>query len=89
MGSSLRNYSVVRYQFAKHKKTAVTTRPRRLFANPPTIGGKNGAAARLTRIERASAHALTDPGQRQKLVPLPNELAGVSGAGIQPNTFVS
>lgn len=36
-------------------------------------GGKNGAAARLAKIERATAHATVDLGQRQKLVPLPNE----------------
>lgn len=41
------------------------------ISNPPTSAAKNGAAARMTKIERASAHATTDLGQREKLVPLP------------------
>lgn len=34
-------------------------------------GGKSGAAARLTKIERATAQATIDFGQREILVPLP------------------
>ncbi len=45
--------------------------PRRPHTIPRPVAAKSGAAARLAKIERATALALFDLGQRDLLVPLP------------------
>jgi len=50
--------------------------PTRLSLKSPTVGGENGAAARLAKVERATALALIDLGQRNMMVPLPKRRPG-------------
>jgi hypothetical protein len=53
------------------KKKAAREIPSGLFRILRPVAAKSGAAARLARIVRATAHATYDSGQRKKLVPLP------------------
>lgn len=58
------------------------------YCDLPTTAAKSGAAARLAKIERASAHATCDLGQREKLVPLPELRSEVLFCGLSTHNLI-